>query len=366
MTGTETEPGGASRYLDTEGLYAALAETLGEPGFWALSPHEPGLGNETLFLVWGDRRFVVRRPPLAGAPADAHDVFREFRLLEALEWTDLPTPHPVLAVEDESVARAPFTVVERLDGKVLRHGEPMAYVEGEHRRRVGEGLVDLLADVHAVDVAETGLADAGTGGDTAASPALDRGLEARIREWRERFGAYREQTDRAVPGAGTVGEWLAANVPDDRGRTLVHGDYTLDNLKFTPETPPELVGVLDWERGGLGDPLADLGRLLAFWFETEAEACGLPWEFAPRFTTREGYHSRSGLVERYEATTGRTFTHDRFYRALAMFEAATVFEGYYLRHLTDTSDRAGFGDLETAVPALVERAGRVIDGEEPL
>ena len=350
---SDAEPGGASRYLDTEGLYAALADILGEPEFWALSPHEPGLGNETLFLMWGDRCFVVRRPPLAGAPADAHDVLRGFRALEALEWTDLPTPHPVLAVEDESVARAPFTVVERLDGKVLRHGEPMAYVEGANRERVGDGLVDTLAAVHAVDT------------DRIDVPLTD-GLWAGVETVRDRFAAYRAETDRRVPDVDRVGEWLAANVPEEREHTFVHGDYTLANLKFTPDTPPEVVGVLDWERAGLGDPLTDLGRLLAFWFESEREACGLPFEVAPRFTTRDGYHSRTELVDRYEATTGRAFTNDRFYRAFALFEAATVFEGYYLRHLTDASDRPPFADLETAVPALVERAQAVIDGAEPL
>lgn len=362
----DAEVGGASRYLDTEALYGALAGALGEPEFWALSPHDHGLGNETLFLMWGDRRFVVRRPPLAGAPADGHDVFREFRVLESLEWTDLPTPHPVLAVADEDVARAPFTVVERLDGKVLRHGEPMAYVEGENRRNVGEQLVDTLAAIHAVDIPETGLAEADAGGDTRGSLALDRGLGDRVDDWRERFRTYRERTGRELPGAEPVGDWLAANVPDGPDRTLVHGDYTLGNVKFTPETPPEVVGVLDWERGGVGDPLVDLGRLLAFWFETESEACELPFEVAPRFTTREGYHSRAGLVERYEAATGRTFTDGRFYRGLALFEAATVFEGYYLRHLTEASDRGVFSGLEAAVPALVERAQRIIHGAEPL
>jgi aminoglycoside phosphotransferase (APT) family kinase protein len=359
---SDAEVGGASQYLDTEGLYAALAETLGEPDFWALSPHDPGLGNETLFLMWGDRRFVVQRPPLAGAPAAAHDLLREFRLLEALEWTDLPTPRPVLAVADEGVARAPFTVVERLDGKVLRHGEPMAYVEGTNRRRVGEQLVDTLAQVHAVDLEDAQMADGATDADV----ALDRGLADRVEDWRERFAGYRERTDREVPGAEAVGDWLATAVPGDVDRTLVHGDYTLGNVKLTPETPPAVVGVLDWERGGLGDPLTDLGRLLAFWFETESEACGLPFEFAPRFTCRDGYHSRADLVERYEDATGRAFADDRFYRTLALFEAATVFEGYYLRHLTEASDRPGFAELETAVPALLERAQGVIDGAEPL
>jgi aminoglycoside phosphotransferase (APT) family kinase protein len=346
------DPGGASRYLDTEAVYAAVAERLGKPGFWALSPHEAGLGNETLFLMWDSRRFVVRRPPLDGAPAGAHDVLREFRALERLEWADVPTPRPVLAVEDPSVAGAPFTVLERLDGKVLRHGEPMAYVEGDSRARVGEALVDTLAAIHDTDTGDADLHDS-------------RSLSAHVDRFRDLFADHHAGIERPVPGLDRVGEWLAGNVPAERDRTVVHGDYTLANVKFTAEAP-EVVGVLDWERAGIGDPLTDLGRLVAFWFESEDEACGLPFEIAPRFTTREGYHGRAQLVERYEGATGRRFGADRFYRALALFETAAVCEGYYRRHVEGRSDRPAFATLDEAVPALVDRAAGIIDGEEPL
>lgn len=347
--------GGASRYVDTEGVYDRVAERLGRAGEWALSPHDAGLGNETLFLVWGSRQFVLRRPPLDERTRDLHDVLREFRVLEELDGTDLPTPRPLLACRDESIARTPFTVQQRLDGHVLRHGEPAAYATANHRRRVGEQLVDALAAVHAVDPRAVRLDGFG--------PAT---LAEHVERWRERFRRYHGETDRTVPGVEAIGTWLAANAPASAERTLVHGEFTLANATFTEDAPPELVGVLDWERAGGGDPLLDLGRTLACWFESGDERAGLPPQIAPGFTTRKGYHDRAALVERYERTTGRRFEHDRFYRAMPVFELATVCESYYLRHLRGVSDRAVFPDLEDAVPALVERALAIADGEEPL
>ena len=355
--GPDPDAGGASRYLDTTGVYRYVAERLGRASDWALSPHTAGLGNETLFLVWGHRQFVCRRPPLDGAPADAHDPLREYRMLDALDGTDLPTPRPVLCCDDPTVAGAPFTVVERLDGDVLRHGEPVNYAAGTHRRRVADELVGTLAAIHGQSLDD--LDFDGDRTDFERPP-----LTEQVATWRERFERYRSGTDRPVPGVESVGQWLAENVPGPVESTLVHGDYTLANVSFTRDAPPELVGVLDWERAGIGDPRRDLGRLLATWFETDAEAAGLPYQLAPQFTTRSGYPRRQKLVEAYEDATGRASDHGRFFRAFACFDLAAVCEAYYLRHCRDVSDRPVFADLADAVPQLVERARRIVDGEE--
>lgn len=344
--------GGASRYLDTEGVYARVAEQLGWAEQWALSPHDASLGNETLFLQWGGRRFVLRRPPLPASTRDSHDVGREYRILSALDYTSVPTPRPVLVCRDESVAGAPFAVQERVGGHVLRHGEPVEYAAADHRQRVGVEMVDTLATLHDTDLNELSV------------EASHADLGSRVETWRERFDRYREVTDRAVPGVDSVGDWLAANAPKS-ARTLVHGDFHLGNVTFTEGAPPSLVGVLDWEQAGVGDPLTDLGSLLAFWFENDAERASLPPRIVPDFTVREGYHDRTALVDRYEDVTGRAFEHGRFYRALAVFEMAAVCEGYYLRHLRG-DDREAFAAVETAVPELVARARRILDGEEPL
>ncbi|WP_299263036.1 phosphotransferase family protein [Halorientalis sp.] len=347
---TETT-GGASRYLDTEGVYSRVAERLGRAETWSLSHHDAGLGNETLFLGWGPRQFVLRRPPLSGTATASHDVGREYQVLSALDWTDLPTPRPVLACEDEAVAGATFTVQQRLSGDVLRHGEPVEYAAPSHRETVAEELVDTLAAIHAVDPTDVELADLG-----------HSDLSARLEAWRGRFDRYRAETDREVPDADAVAGWLATNIPASVDRTLVHGDYTLANVTFSRSTPPELVGVLDWERAGAGDPLVDLGRLTAFWFEDETERAALPTAAVPGFTTREGFPARSALVDRYERETGRTFTNSQFYRALAVYEQAAVCEGYYLRHLRGESDRPAFAAMGDAVPALVGRARQIIEG----
>jgi len=349
------DSGGASRYVDTEGVYDYLLDRLGRPSEWALSPHDAGLGNETLFLVWGRRQFVLRRPPLSDATADAHDVFREYRLLSALDRTDVPTPRPVAACSDPSVAGAPFTVQQRADGDVLRHGEPAAYATADYRDRLGTALVETLAILHALDPAEIGL-DAD---DYRRTPA------DLVATWRDRFEDWRAATDRPVPGADEVADWLGATAPAPDELAVVHGDFTLGNVLYSRATPPEVVGILDWERGGVGDPLTDLGRLLALWTDDSGETL-LPHAVVPQFTGRPGFPSRATLRDRYEDVTGRTFDHDRFYRTLAVYEMAAVCESYYLRHLRDASNRPSFAKLETVIPALVDRARAIIDGERPL
>ena len=160
-------------------------------------------------------------------------------------------------------------------------------------------------------------------------------------------------------------EWLLANVPEDPPASLVHGDFKLDNVLFAPGTPPELVGVFDWEMSTLGDPRTDLGWLLSFWRDPGDPDPPLP-SLTPTFTAREGYPTRRAVVDRWESATGFAYAEDRFYRALAVYKLCGLGEMFFARYLAGDADDPLYPKMEAGVPALAERALRIIDGGEPL
>lgn len=346
------------RLVDTEALASYLERELGPAEEFAVERHAEGHSNETLFVTWGDQELVIRRPP-PGATADtAHDVLREYRVMDALQDTPVPLPETVLACEDHDVIGSDFYVMERVEGDVLREGEPDRFADPGSRERIGEELVDGLAAIHGVDPGAVGLAEFGH---------PEGYTERQVERWGSQLEWAFEVTseEREVPVLGEVGDWLADNQPDSHPHTLVHGDYKLDNVLFAPGTPPDLVAVFDWEMSTLGDPRADLGWMLSYWRDPKDPDPAVP-ELTAQFMEREGYPTRQELVERYEAETGIEFERDRFYRALAVYKLAGLGEMFFRRYLEDNSDDPMYPKMEERVPALADRAMNIIEGEEPL
>ena len=345
------------RLYDEGRLTRFLEAEVGPGGPLTVEYHQAGHSNETLFVDWGDRELVLRRPP-AGETADAaHDVLREYRVMSALDGTAVPVPPTVAACEDHGVVGSEFYLMERLEGDVIRDEEPDRFAAPDQRRALSKRFVDTLAEIHTLDPGSVGLDDLGH---------PDGYTERQVERWTDQLEWAFEVTaeDRPVPGLRGVADWLEANVPAEYDYTLLHGDYTLDNVMFGPGTPPELVGVFDWEMSTRGDPLMDLGWLLAMWYDPKDPQFDDPLH--SRIEARPGYFTRRELLDRYEERTGRAFSNGRFYRTFGVFKVASACEMMYRRHLEGNADDPSYPLMERYVPAMADRARRIIDGEEPL
>ena len=350
------------RIVDVDALAEYLEAELGPVAEYDVRRHQEGHSNETLFVTWGEKELVIRRPPPGETADTAHDVLREYRVVDALQETDVRVPTTVLASEDHSVMGSDFYVMERVEGDVLREAEPERFRNPGARRAIGEELIDRLVEIHEVDYEAVGLEE----GDFGYPPGF---TERQVRRWSEQLEWAFEVTEaeREVPVLHEVREWLEANVPEDPPSTLVHGDYKLDNVMFGPADDPEIVAIFDWEMSTLGDPFTDLGWMLSYWWDAkDPDPPAGSRTLNATFMAGEDYPTRVELVDRYEERTGFEFEHERFYRALAVYKLAGLGEMFFRRHLEGNADDPMYPKMEEGVPSMADRALRIIEGEEPL
>ena len=309
-----------------------------------------GHSNLTYLARFGGGELVLRRPPLGPVAPTAHDMAREYRWLAALHPMFPLAPRPFLLCEDPAVIGAVFYVMERRRGMVVRHDEPLGLANRpDERRRVSEALVDTLADLHAIDVTKGPLAALG-------KPA---GFVTRqVHGWTERWQRAKT-TELAEMDA--LAAWLAGRVPPDPVEpSVVHGDFKLDNVLLDPLDLGRVVAVFDWEMCALGDPLVDLGILLAYWAPTA------PPEQRDALTTvtgRPGYLTRDAIVERYAARSGNDVSAIRFYETFALFKIAVVIQQIYFRFVRGQTDDARFATFGERVVYLARAAAALAELE---
>ena len=345
--------------VDETALEEYLTDELGPTDVFDVSYHTGGNSNEIIFVTWDDLDLVLRRPPPGETANTAHEILREYEVLSALQDTPVPVPETILDCEDTSVLGAEFYLMERVDGEIIGDEEPDRFATPEYREQIGRELIETLAHIHTVDYEEVGLGNFGR-------PAGY--TQRQVDRWSKQMGwLYDEKNhDRQVPDLEELREWLGNNFPDAHPHTLVHGDFRLDNMLFGTGTPPELVAALDWELSTLGDPLSDLGFLLAHWRDPKDDVEPAIPEWTSPHTGHPDYLTREQLVNRYEDLTGIEFVNERFYRALAVFKEAVAGEMFYARYLDGETSDPLYPRMEDRVPAMAERGLRIVSGEDPL
>ena len=308
-----------------------------------------GHSNLTYLLRFGELELVLRRPPFGPVPASAHDMAREQRWLAALHPIFPLAPRPYLLSDDPGIAGATFYVMERRHGRVLRDQEPPDLLDRPAMRRaVSERIVDTLAALHAIDASQ----------DRIAALGKPKGfVERQVRGWTERW--HRSRTS-DVADMDDCTRWLVDHLPPESEQPcVVHGDFKLDNVMLAPDRIDRVVAVFDWEMTALGDPLIDVGILLAYWVSVVAG--GDPASAEP-LTARDGWYSRDQIVQRYAQQSGRDVSRMRFYEIFAVFKVAVIVQQIFYRYQHGQTDDPRFAHFDARVASLARRAAAMIDG----
>jgi aminoglycoside phosphotransferase (APT) family kinase protein len=334
--------------FDEGALAAYLAGRLeGADGELRVRQFGGGAANLTYELDYGDHVYVLRRPPLGPVAPRSHDMAREHRVLARLHEVYEPAPRSFLLCDDESVIGAPFLVMERRRGVVVRRRAPQPFAAmPDAPRRLGLALVDGLARLHGVDFEALGLSDLGR-------PAgfIERQVEGWYRRW------LKAQSDE-VPAMDEVHGWLESGLPRESEASLVHNDYKLDNCMFAASDPGHLVAVFDWDMATLGDPLSDLGTLLTYWIDEDDPPEAR--RFSPMPTDMIGFPSRRELAARYAEASGRDVTDIGFYHVLGLFRLAVILAQIHIRWLRGQTKDERFADLGELVELIAARALELI------
>lgn len=306
-----------------------------------------GQSNATFRIQREDADVILRRGPRPPLAKSTHDMVREARVQTALSTCGFPVPTILAVHSTDDLLGVPFYVMERLDGDVVTSRLPKRFDTPERRHGMVDAAVDTLAQLHSLDVTRSPLAELGR-----PEGYLTRQVERFTQLWPN-------NTLRDIPLVNELGRWLAQNEPVTQRHSVIHGDYRIGNLMFAPQDEPRVQAVLDWEMATLGDPLADLGYLVATFSAPDAR----PTVMELTTVTQSGdFPSRDDLVERYAHSSELDLSDLNWYQVLALWKASIFCEAIYTRYLKGESpdDESFSRSLKHGVPDLLDSAHDLI------
>lgn len=335
----EAQPVREGEMPDMANLDAWLRESIpGLEGPLELRQFPSGFSNLTYLVRVGGLELVMRRPPVGSKVKAAHDMAREFRVLDALHPVYQAAPRPLAYCDNPEVIGAPFYIMERIAGTILRGKKPAGFAAApELVQRCCEALIENLTRLHQVDYEAIGLGGLRREGQF---------TQRQVSGWIDRY--HGSQTD-DILAVAQVAAWLDKNCPEDVDAVFIHNDYKFDNIVLDPHDMTRIIGVLDWEMCTIGDPLMDLGVVLSYWNEPRDMSLGI----VPCFLTLEaGALTRQQVAEAYAARTGRDIANILFYYVFGLFKLAVIAQQIYYRYKKGLTKDERFAPLIFVVGGL--------------
>ncbi|MBN3524862.1 phosphotransferase family protein [Paenibacillus apiarius] len=351
----DTIPVRKGEELNFAALETYLREHLDIPpgGSMAVEQFGAGHSNLTYQICMGEWQAVVRRPPFGPVAPKAHDMEREYTILDRLHPFFSLAPRPYLYCEDISVIGSPFFVMERRHGVILDQSfPPHVKYTPELGRKISEAMVATLVQLHEVPYQETNL--------TAISQP-DGFMRRQVHGWVERY--ERAKTEE-IPEAEQLKKWLIDSLPASQSPTVIHYDYKLNNVMFSGSNMSEMTGVFDWEMATVGDPMADVGAALSYWFEQDDPPELLRGLGHLPLTIQPGFMSRDEFLEAYAARSGRDVSDVHYYLTFAYFKLAVICQQIYYRWKKGQTKDGRFARFNETVQALVAHALRQTERRE--
>ena len=335
--------------LDVPALEKYLLQELeGASGQLQIDQFPGGASNLTYLISLGEQQMVLRRPPFGSKVKSAHDMGREYRVLSTLSKSYSKAPKPLLYTEDEAIIGAPFYIMERVQGVILRKSTGLAAELGEEKiSAIASSLIETMAELHGLDYNEIGLGELGRPNGYA---------ERQVVGWTKRY--FKSKTD-DFPEMEKVAEWLNQNIPAKSFDSLVHNDFKHDNVVLDPDDLTKVKAILDWEMCTLGDPFMDLGTTLGYWpNKNDPPLLKMALTFP---SALPGNPSRAEFVEQYIKASGRQPENIVFYYAFGLFKIAVIIQQIYYRYKKGLTQDKRFAHFNHLVDGMGKMALRAIE-----
>jgi aminoglycoside phosphotransferase (APT) family kinase protein len=336
--------------INLAGLNDYLASHSPEIGkVTSITQYPGGYSNLTYCLTTDHLDYILRRPPIGADIKSAHDMGREFKVLSKLIEHYPLVPQPFVYCDDPQVIGAPFYIMKRIEGVILRaHSAPKLGIDPGTFKLLSERFIDNLVRLHAIDIHATKLIDLGK---------PEGYVQRQVEGWIKRY--FNAETD-SLAGMNDSADWLAKNIPSSPPATFIHNDYKYDNLILNPGNLTQIIGVLDWEMATVGDPLMDLGAALAYWSEADDD----PTTKAFNLSWLPGNLTRAQLAGRYSETSERDLSNIVFYYVFGLFKNAVIAQQIYARWKKGFSKDPRFGGLIEVVKNLSAKAIKSIETQK--